>query len=356
MTFRGLLMWVHLALGVSGAVIIAIVSVTGAYLTFRAPLTRWLNPIPQVAAFDGTPDAKLIVSRVEAEYAPRRVVSVEFRPSGLPSVVRLRDRSTVFVNPADGMILGYRQSRFASLENLNEVMSRLHISLVLGPKGRLVVLIATAEALFLALTGLWLWWRKKHWRFTTSRGSWFRVSWDLHNATGIWFLLPVVAMVVTGVLMGLGSPIYRLAGAEPAPWPGAARSTSSASGVRAPVSLGLVLQVADSARPGEPTRSVSIPAAPAGAYAVGKSRETVYVDQFTGAVIEVRPYRQPTAGDQAFNAVKSVHTGQYFGIPGQAIMTLGCLMLAVMAATGVVLAWKRLVILAGRAVNGNRVS
>ena len=36
MTFRGFLMWVHLALGVSGAVIIAIVSVTGAYLTFRA--------------------------------------------------------------------------------------------------------------------------------------------------------------------------------------------------------------------------------------------------------------------------------------------------------------------------------
>ena len=349
-------MWVHLALGVTGAVIIAIVSVTGAYLTFRAPLVRWLNPIPQVAAFDGTPDTQLIVSRVEAEYAPRRVASIDIRPSGRATVVRLRDRSAVFVNPSAGTIIGYRQARFASLENLNEVMSRLHISLVLGPKGRLVVLIATAEALFLALTGLWLWWRKKHWRFTTSRGSWFRVSWDLHNATGIWFLLPVVAMLLTGVLMALGSPIYRLAGADPAPWLDAARSTSSASGVRAPVSLGFVLQVADSARPGEPTRSVSIPAAPAGTYAVGKSRETVYVDQFTGAVIEVRPYRQPTAGDQAFNAVKGVHTGQFFGIPGQAIMTLGCLMLAVMAATGVVLAWKRLVILAGRAGNGNRVS
>ena len=134
MTFRGLLMWVHLALGVSGAVIIAIVSVTGAYLTFRAPLTRWLNPIPQVAAFDGTPDAELIVSRVEAEYAPRRVASIEYPAERLPTVVRLRDRSAVFVNPSDATIIGSRHARFASLENLNAVMRRLHTNLVLGPK------------------------------------------------------------------------------------------------------------------------------------------------------------------------------------------------------------------------------
>jgi len=356
MTFRGFLMWVHLVLGVTGAVIVAIVSVTGAYLTFRDPLTRWLNPIPQVAAFDGTPDAQAIVARVEAEYAPRRVLSIDVQPSGEATVVRLRDRSAVFVNPSDGTIVGYRQARFASLENLSAVMGRLHTSLVLGSKGRMVVMIATAEALFLALTGLWLWWRKKHWQFTALRGSWFRVSWDLHNATGIWFLLPVLAMVVTGILLGLPSPVYRFAEADPAPWLSPPRSPSSASGVSAPISLGAVQQVADSARPGEPTRSVFIPADPAGAYAVGKPHETVYVDQFTGAVIEVRPHREPTAGDHAIDVVKEVHTGALFGIPGQAIMTLGCLMLAVMAATGVVLGWKRLVMLAGRAVNGDRVN
>ena len=349
-------MWIHLALGVTGAVILAIVSVTGAYLTFREPLTRWLNPIPQVAPFDGRLDVQLIVSRVEAEYAPRRVLNVEVRTSDKAIVARLRDRSVVFVDPSDNTIVGYRAGRFASLENLNEVMSRLHISLVLGPKGRIVVMIATAEALFLALTGLWLWWRKKHWRFTTLRGSWFRVSWDLHNATGIWFLLPVLAMVVSGLLMGLPAPIYRFAGADPAPWPDPPRTVSSASGAHAPVTLAFVLQVADSVRPGEPTRSVFIPAAGTGAYAVGKSRETVYVDQFTGDVIEVRRYREPTAGDHAFDVVKHVHTGRLFGIPGLAIMTLGCLMLATMTVTGVVLGWKRLVILAGRAGNADRVS
>jgi uncharacterized iron-regulated membrane protein len=35
------------------------------------------------------------------------------------------------------------------------------------------------------------------------------------------------------------------------------------------------------------------------------------------------------------------------GIPGRAIMTLGSLMLAVMTVTGVVLGWKRFVILVG---------
>lgn len=347
MTFRGLLMWVHLILGLTGAAFLAVVAMTGVYITFQGPLERRLNPIPPVAIFSGSADVMAIVSAVEARFAPRRVADVEVRSNGKASIVRLRDRTTVFVNPGDATIIGSRPARVASLENLTAVMRRLHTSLLMGPKGRALVTFATAEALLLVLTGLWLWWRKKHWQFRAWRGSVFRVSWDLHNATGVWFFLPLLAMVTTGLLLAMPAPIYRLAGEPPTPWPGAPRSGTKGTAAAAPVALSRVLSLADSVVPGEPTLTLVVPSAPGGAFAVGKPRQTVFVDQFSGAVIEVRPNRAPSAGDEASEAVERLHTGEMLGIPGRALMTLGSLMLAVMTITGAVLGWKRLLILAG---------
>lgn len=347
MTFRGFLMWVHLVLGLTGAVVIAIASVTGAYITFQDPLKRWLTPVPRVGEFAGTPDLAAIVAVVESRVAPRRVVSVEPGAGGEATVVSVRGRTKVFVNPADQTIVGVREARFASLENLTAVMRGLHTSLLSGRKGKLLVTAATAEALILVLTGLWLWWRKKHWQFRAWRGSAFRVSWDLHSASGIWFLVPALSMIITGLLIAVPSPIYRLAGVAPAPWPGV--PGSAVDSALPPIAVTRVLSVADSVVPGQAIVRLTIPSAPAGAYAVEKTRETVFIDQFSGAVLERRPLRVPTAGDKAYRVVDELHTGKLLGVPGQALMTLGSLMLVVMTVTGVILGWKRLLILARRA-------
>lgn len=349
MTFRGFLMWVHLVLGLTGAVFIAILGVTGAYITFQGPLQRWLNPVPAIVGFTGAADIERIVQEVERRFPSRYVASVDVRRQEA-TVVRLRDRTTVFVDPHTTKVISSRPYRFASLENLTQLMRRLHTELVLGRKGNLLVTIATVETLLLALTGLWLWWRKKHWQFRAWRGSVFRVSWDLHNATGLWFLVPVLSMVVTGLLLAAPGPVHRVAGARPAPFrgPPASKSDSSGAGV---IPLSRALVAADSALPGELTVRVTIPAGPAAAYGVARPGRTVYVDQYSGRVIEVRPDRAPTAGDEAIEAVEHLHTGESLGVPGRTIMTLGSLMLAVMTLTGVVLGWKRLLILFNRRVS-----
>jgi sulfite reductase (NADPH) flavoprotein alpha-component len=338
-------MWVHLLLGLSAAVVLAIVAVTGAYITFQDPLRRWLNPVPAIAPFDGPAPFAAIVDTVSARF-PSAVVSIDVRHDQA-TVARLRDRTAVFVDPRSASVLGFRTGRLASLENFTALMRRLHTNLVLGTKGRLIVTLVTAEALLLALTGLWLWWRKKHWQFGRWRGSIFRVSWDLHSATGIWFLVPVLSMVITGLLLVMPQPVYRLAGAGPAPWlQGAPRSTPRENS--AAIGLERVLQVADSVRPGDPPVRLTIPGGPAASYAVRKARETVFIDQFSAAVLEVRPHRVQTAGDHAFEAVLLLHTGETFGVAGRAVMTVGTLMLAVMTVTGAILGWKRILILLRR--------
>ena len=345
MTFRGFLMWVHLVLGLTGSVIIAIVAVTGAYITFQQPLARWLNPIPVVESQSASLDALAIVRGVEERFAPRRVASIAIGEGNQATTVRLRDRSTVFVDPSNSSIIGVREARFASLENLTLVMRRLHTSLVLGRKGTLLVVLATAQSLLLALTGIWLWWRKKHWQFRAWRGPWFRISWDLHSASGIWFLIPVLSMVVTGLLIAMPSPVYRVVGVAPTPWRNAPPSANTDSQEQVP--LARAIAVADSVLPGG-VIGVTIPGSHEGSFAVNRSTETVFVDQFTGALIEVRTKGAPNEADDAYTMVEELHTGELFGVPGRTIMTLGTLMLAVMTVTGVVLGWKRLLILGGK--------
>jgi uncharacterized iron-regulated membrane protein len=154
-------------------------------------------------------------------------------------------------------------------------------------------------------------------------------------------------MVITGLLLAMPAPIYRLANAAPAPWPGPPGSRMEATSSDGPVALSRVLSVADSAVPGEPTLRLTIPSASTGAFAVAKPRETVFVDQFSAAVIEVRPNRAPTSADEVSETVERLHTGELLGVPGRALMTLGSLMLTIMTITGVVLGWKRLLILTG---------
>ncbi len=340
-------MWVHLVLGLTGAIVLGIAGVTGAFITFQDPLHRWLNPVPRVdTAAGNAPDILAIVTVAEAR-GGSPATSLELRPPGDAAVVVLRNRTTVFVDPGRATVEGTRPRRFASLYNLTRVMRGLHTNLLLGAKGRLVVTFVTLEALVLILTGLWLWWRKKAWRFGPWRGSAFRISWDLHNASGLWFAAPLLAMVLTGLLIAVPGPIYRVAGAEPAPWLNPPESLPAAPGATA-VPLARAIAVADSVEPSLPVEGLAIPSVPRATYGVRKANRTVFVDQYSGAVIEVRADRRPTAGDDAYQVVEDLHTGVLLGLPGTILMTVGSLMLSVMSVTGAVLGWKRVLILAGR--------
>jgi sulfite reductase (NADPH) flavoprotein alpha-component len=344
MTFRGLLLWIHLILGLTGAIFIAIASVTGAWIVVQVPLERMIIPVPSVESSSDAVDLPGIVSATETRYAPRKVTFVQLA-QGKAAVLWLSDRSRAFVNPADGSLLRFRQMRTISFENLSAFMRRMHVSLMLGDRiGRLLVTLATAEALLLALTGLWLWWRRKHWKFTSWRGSIYRVSWDLHNATGLWFLVPALSMIITGLLIYFPGVMVTLAGEELTPFRGAPRAPAVADS-QPPVPLSRLLAVADSALPDERIVLLSLAQGRAATVGVEKPTGTVYLNRFSGEVMEVRPGPVPNRADRAYEAVEHLHTGEIFGAPGMTIMALGSVMLAIMTVTGVVLGWKRILIL-----------
>ena len=110
LTMRAVLMWVHLVLGLTAAVILAIVAMTGVYIAFQDPLTRWLNPVPVVSRSPRPVDVGRIAARVEQDFGSRRITSVDVRDSQA-TVVRLEDRTTVYVHPDSATILAARPGR-----------------------------------------------------------------------------------------------------------------------------------------------------------------------------------------------------------------------------------------------------
>lgn len=92
---------------------------------------------------------------------------------------------------------------------------------------------------------------------------------------------------------------------------------------------------------------IAFPRASDGVYTVSyfpdnpQSERTLYLDQYSGAVLKDIRYRDYGAVAKAVSYGTSLHMGRYFGLANQIACTLISLGLAAMAVTGFVMWWKR---------------
>ena len=68
----------------------------------------------------------------------------------------------------------------------------------------------------------------------------------------------------------------------------------------------------------------------------------VYIDQYTGKVLRVEDFNKISAGYRAVRINRSMHTGDYWGLPGHIILSLSSFLLSITAITGIVIWWKKL--------------
>ncbi|RQR59910.1 PepSY domain-containing protein [Burkholderia sp. Bp9125] len=93
--------------------------------------------------------------------------------------------------------------------------------------------------------------------------------------------------------------------------------------------------------------TLALPAGPDGVFTVSyfpadpKAERTIYLDQYSGAVLKDIRYTDYGAVSQAVSYGTSLHMGRYFGLANQIICAVLSLGLAAMAVTGAVMWWKR---------------
>ena len=194
-----------------------LVSVTGSVLVYRNELYRAATPDPISLTVSGArlTDDQLRAAATRA-YPGYVVIGISrsLQPDQ-PASVSLRRGAALenrLFNPYTGEDLG--DAVPLGIWLVSKLME-LHDDLLAGRAGRSVNGVAALLIVFLACTGLVVWWPGiRTWRrsLTVHRNAgWRRFTWDLHSMIGFWTFGFILLFAVSGAYLGNPEPFQILA-------------------------------------------------------------------------------------------------------------------------------------------------
>jgi uncharacterized iron-regulated membrane protein len=362
MTARGVLLKVHLWLGLAAAIFLAILGLTGSVMAFENDIDHWLHPeLFYVKAGTRALPEQVLIRVVERRFAPARAAAVQvLRQPNLARVIQTTDHRSVFVNPYNGSVLGSVRGGFASDRIIGDIY-QIHIGLVPDPRraphiaafGKAAVSFAGLMLCVLVPTGLILFWRTRR-TAVKWNASWFRIFFDTHHVIGVYASLFLLIAAFTGILIGFESgerAVYAVTGSRP-PAPISQVQSSPAAGA-APIHADRAVEIAHGAIVNATLAGMLVPLDPRAVWTVllrvpEATSEYPYgsvsIDQYSGQVLQVRNFLTDSPGYRVIRFNRSIHTGDIWGMPSHIVVSLSSLLLVVMVVTGIVIWWKKLAI------------
>lgn len=222
--------WLHLWLGLVTGIVVVIVSVTGAILTFEEELRVLLQPY-QTVRDEGKPFLKpsVLSERVKEAYNLPGVSAVLYRGRERSALITwYGDRKNLLVNYIDPYSAEVLHSQPLE-EDFYRIMITWHYQLWFSRDiGKPIVAYSTLIFVITLITGMVLWWPKKWTRSTReqsfmirTKASFKRLNYDLHNVLGFYALLVAMILGLTGMVYGMdwfaNSVYWAASGGESAP-------------------------------------------------------------------------------------------------------------------------------------------
>jgi uncharacterized iron-regulated membrane protein len=334
---------VHLWVGVLTGVYIFIVSITGAALVFRIDMQRALYPDLFTPKAEGAlTDPVAVMESVRRAFPNHQLSGVDAptsaRPTYLAYVTRGPDFLTILIDPVTAEVLGELPDK-----TIVRTVQDLHFNLILGRRGRIVNGAGAICTLLMCATGLWIWW--------TSRRNWKRTTWELHRTAGAWSMMFIAMWAITGLSFGFPRE-FRSTINWLSPITVSRAPQSGAKDQAAPPSWREQIEAARRVVPGRPVARVVLPFNDRAAFLVmfatasptpaGSTLTPVYLDQFTGQVLEeARAPRTP--GDRLMSWIVPLHVGDFSNRFLKFAWFIMGLMPALLFATGLTMWWTRVI-------------
>lgn len=373
---RKIIFWCHLPVGVIAGVVILIMCVTGVLLAYEKQITSWADTRGYRSASPSAearhlPVETLVAKARDARGANPSAITVK-SDSAAPAEVAFGREATLFVNPYSGQVLGEGSQGVRSFFRTVTDWHRW-----LGAKGdnrnvaRAITGACNLGFLFLVTSGFYLWW-PRNWNLKALRSvTWFRRGlpgrardFNWHNTIGFWCAPALFVIVISGVVISYtwaGNLVYRIVGETP-PAPRAnqqqpARPNNGESAAEPITNIDSAWTIAE--RQVGDWRSISLQlpssaSAPltfnidSGTGGQPQKRGQLVLDRTTGAVTKWEPFSSYTRGRQLRSILRFAHTGEVAGIVGQTIAGIVTLGGAVLALTGLALAFRRFYAWLGR--------
>ena len=361
MTLRKVILKVHLYLGLTAALFLLLLGLTGSIMAFEGDIDHWVHPHDwYVAPRDHQLSEAALIANVEQQVSPARVGMIQIASKrNLAQAMQLSDGSVVTVNPYDGSILNRATGPNWTQKLLGQI-HQLHLRMAPQPRGTWVKtgkqIISWAGLLLCLLvpTGFILWWHTKRASIQWKKAAWFRRCFDAHHVIGLYAGLFLWMAAFTGILIGFDwgeEAIYKLTGSAGPSRPAPPASTAAPGANH--ISVDRAIEIARQAIPAGVVEIAQLPRGPKGAFflvlrvpeeTTGSPHSTVTVDQYSGEVLQARDFRTDSRGFYWIRFNRAVHTGDLFGTTGHVITSLSSLLLVVMVLTGVVIWLKKLAV------------
>lgn len=333
--------WVALGLGA----VVLLLALAGASLVFRDELTAFFTPEVAIAPRAAAPDAWQKVLDAARSRDPEarsvEIVPAERAARAWEAVLHgARAGRHLFVDPHDGRVVADSDRQAMPFV----VLFRMHTSFFLGPNGEYLSGLGGLALLFMASSGIVLWWPRA-WKYAFRlrlKGNRVAVSYDLHRSIGALVAIFLVVNAVTGITLvfddalppGVNAIAGRQAPAVARPTPGAMRPLDDlVAAANAAFPAGRVSRVR--VLEGEPVMVRKRLAADNDTHGMNR----IFVDGATGAVLAVRPLDLQPPGSAMYEWIYPLHTGKLVGWPYRIVLVLAGLAPLVSLATGLIL-WR----------------
>ncbi len=360
---RTVLFQLHWIFGITAGFVLALVGLTGAFLSFEDEILEWMNPgVLSVEIQPGrTPlTPQQLIDTVKAADPAALVNAVTVAAPGHPASVGLappggqgRGRQ-MLLDPYTGAPLGEPAGR-----GFFQFSEQLHRNLVMpgGNQGfgKIIVGVSTLILIYLAASGLYLrwpllWTRLKVWLKPNFRARGRALWWSLHAVFGTWVLVFYLVMAFTGLWWSF--EWYRngeslLLTGKPAVIQGqggGGRPPQGEAAAPPPVSLdaawssflqttGGVYETASFTLPRKADDPIAVRILPLDA-PHERASDQLKLDANSGAVVSLERYADKTTGEQIYGSVFALHRGSYFGVPGVALFMVASVLMPVFFITG----------------------
>jgi uncharacterized iron-regulated membrane protein len=345
---RPVLKWMHTWIGLVAGLVIAVVSLTGSVIVFRAEIEQAKTP-------KGAGGSRMVgldeMARQVAQIKPGariRRVRLPARAED-PYIVQIDSagkQERVVCDASTGKLIGTLEAGWV------EWMIDLHRNLLAGKTGRKAVGVTGVILFTLAATGMLLWisgarkWRS--WVSVRPQGGTRRFHFELHRAAGLWSYGLLTVLSFTGI--GLAYPdtfrsaLQSVTGhalASKAP-----RVGRSNAGLLRPFDE--YLRVGAEAMPDGVPTELRLPDGDKGPVDLrfqrsgdlSPSGNHVYLEPSTGRVLAIsRAADQPLAA-RIFSVFAPIHYGEFGGLPVKMIWALLGLTPGLLFVTGLITWWR----------------
>jgi uncharacterized iron-regulated membrane protein len=373
---RRTLFWAHLAAGVVAGIIIGLLCVTGAALAFEKQLVAWAERDARRVRIPADSPVRLSLSelhervRAARPAAKLQVITVSADPRNAVAF-SFGAGDAVYANPYTGEVRAPASTRMA---RFMQTMIAWHRWLARDgdqrPLGKAITGAGTLAFLFLAVSGLFLWWPRSlslrsvravalfNWRLTGKNRDF---NW--HNSVGLWCAPILIVLTLTALPISYrwaGTLAYTLTGTPlPAKGPESSGAPPPAAVVppppadASPVRWEKLFTVARAEIPAWTTLTLRVvtpdPARPTPVTLVAREANvwprtattTLQFDPFTGKLLQRDGYGDLSAARQVRAWTRFLHTGEALGFWGQLVAGLACVGGCVLVYTGLALAWRR---------------